>query len=300
MSGFTAESIRDLPHDSPPLPGWVRDFAGQSSVLSVLVSAQFDAPLTMTTAAFEAGVADAYRSVFHQLDAHPSVRPARFWAFIPSIHLDLGGGIDRYKAFNTARYGAFAAHFGQSTFLGGSIPTASAVGVDGQRFQLHCLATTGPSVPVENPRQVPAYQYSRRFGPLPPCFARATLLAAEGDRPVLLVGGTASIVGEDSAHDEDFARQAQETLLNLASLIASAEGRSVPASSSDLRPLLAKYDEIRVYYPRPEVRAEIVALVRAHFSAACRVEMVRASLCRAELLIEIEGLARPTRVHARA
>ena len=297
MSGFTAEDIRDLPHDTPPLPGWVRDFAGQPSVL---VSAQFDASLTMTTAAFEAGVADAYRSLFRQLDAHPSLRPARFWAFIPSIHLDLGGGIDRYKAFNAARYGAFAAHFGQSTFLGGSIPTASAVGVDGDHFQLHCLATTEPGLPVENPRQVPAYQYSRRFGPLPPCFARATLLAAEGDRPVLLVGGTASIVGEDSAHDEDFSRQAQETLLNLASLVASAEGRPLPAPGTDLRPLLAKYDEIRIYCPRSDVRGEIVDLVRANFSAACRVEMVRASLCRAELLIEIEGLARPTRVHARA
>ena len=297
MRGFTAEDIRDLPHDPPPLPGWVREFADQPAVL---VSAGFEAAPGMTLAAFEAGVTGAYRSVFHQLDAHPSVRPVRFWAFLPRIHEDLGEGIDRYKAFNTARYGAFAAHFGQATFLGGSIPTASAVGVEGECFQLHCLATTEPGVPVENPRQVPAYQYSRRFGPLPPCFARATLLAADSDRPVLLVGGTASIIGEDSAHGDDFSRQAQETLLNLASLIASAEGRPLPVCGSDLRPLLARYDEIRIYCPRAEVRGEIVELVRANFSAACRVEMVRASLCRAELLIEIEGLARPVRVHTHA
>ncbi len=297
MSGFTAADIRHLPHDAPPLPGWVRDFASQPSLL---VNAQFDAAPGMTSAAFEAGVTEAYRSVFRQLEAHPSVRPARFWAFLPNIHEDLGGGIDRYKAFNTARYGAFAAHFGQTSFLGGSIPTASAVGIDGHHFQLHCLATTEAGVPVENPRQVPAYHYSRRFGPLPPCFARATLLAAESDHPVLLVGGTASIVGEDSAHDEDFASQAQETLLNLASLVASAEGRPVPTSSTDLRPLLARYDEIRIYCPRPDMQREIVDLVGANFSAACRVEMVRASLCRAELLIEIEGLARPVRVDTRA
>ncbi|MEP7116123.1 MAG: hypothetical protein ABI880_00970 [Acidobacteriota bacterium] len=297
MSGFTAEDIRHLPHDAPPLPAWVSDFAGPPSVL---VGAQFAAAAEMTTAAFEAGVTEAYRSVFRQLEAHPSLRPARFWAFIPNIHQDLGGGLDRYKAFNTARYGAFAAHFGQTTFLGGSIPTASAVGIDGQRFQLHCLATADIGVPVENPRQVPAYQYSRRFGPLPPCFARATLLAADRDRPVLLVGGTASIVGEDSAHGEDFSRQAQETLLNLASLVASAEGRPVPTASTELRPLLARYDEIRIYCPRPEVQREIVDLVAANFSGACRVEMVRASLCRAELLIEIEGLARPIRVPGRA
>lgn len=295
MSVFTAESLRALPPDVSSLPAWVQPFAAPPSLL---VSAAFDAPPAMARDAFEAAVTAAYRSVFDQLERHPSVRPVRFWAFLPGIHMDLGDDLDRYKAFNGARYGAFLGHFGQSRFLGGSIPTASAVGVDGDRFQLHCLATTQAGVPIENPRQVPAYQYSRRFGPLPPCFARATLLDADTDRPLLLVGGTASIVGEDSQHDDDFGRQAQETLLNLASLVASAEGAPLPASGGDLRPLLARYDDIRIYCPRPEVVETLSDLIRASFAATCRVEMVRASLCRAELLIEIEGLARPARARA--
>ncbi|MCC6988826.1 MAG: hypothetical protein IT181_07495, partial [Acidobacteria bacterium] len=90
------------------------------------------------------------------------------------------------------------------------------------------------------------------------------------------------------------------TLPNLASLVASAEGRPTPTPGSDLRPLLAKYDEIRIYCPRPDARSHIVGLVREHFAAGCRVELVRATLCRAELLIEIEGLARPARAHPAA
>lgn len=296
MSVFTAaEGLRALPHDVSALPAWVQSF---SAAPSLLVSACFDAPGDMARDAFEAAVTAAYRSVFDQLERQPSVRPVRFWAFLPGIHMDLGDGLDRYKAFNGARYGAFLGHFGQSRFLGGSIPTASAVGVDGVRFQLHCLATTEPGVPVENPRQVPAYQYSRRFGPLPPCFARATLLDAGGETPLLLVGGTASIVGEDSKHDDDVIRQAHETLLNLASLVASAEGAPLPAPGSDLRPLLARYDDIRIYCPRPDLVDALSDVIRTGFAAACRVEMVRASLCRAELLIEIEGVARPTRPRA--
>lgn len=295
MSLSIAEAIRELPRDASPLPGWVRDFGGRSSLL---VGASFDAPPAMAGPAFEAGISDAYRSVFRQLESRPEMRPVRFWAFIPGIHMDLGGGIDRYKAFNGARYGAFAAHFGQAAFLNGAIPTASAVGIDDVRFQLHCLATDGPSLPIENPRQVSAYHYSRRFGPLPPCFSRATLLAGAADGPLLLVGGTASIVGEDSAHDEDISRQLQETLLNLASVVASAEGRAVPEGDQDGRDLLARYHDIRAYCPRPHLHREIVDHIRANFSGACRVELVRASLCRAELLIEIEGLARPTRVRA--
>lgn len=294
MSVFTPEGIRELPHDATSLPTWVQRF---SAPPFRVLSTQFEAPPTMSRAAFEARVTEAYRWVFDQVE-RLAVLPVRFWAFIPGIHMDLGDDIDRYKAFNAARYGAFAAHFGQSTFLGGSIPTASAVGVEGPVFQLHCLATTEPGVPVENPRQVPAYQYSRRFGPLPPCFARATLLAAGDEGPVLLVGGTASIVGEDSVHDDDFPRQAHETLLNLASLVASAAGRPLPAPGSDLRPLLACYDEIRIYCPQPRVRDQLTGLIRASFAEACRVEMVRALLCRAELLVEIEGIARPSRLRA--
>ena len=34
---------------------------------------------------------------------------------------------------------------------------------------------------MENPRQTPSYRYSERYGPSPPCFARATLAALSPD-----------------------------------------------------------------------------------------------------------------------
>ena len=116
-------------------------------------------------------------------------------------------------AFNAGRYEAFSDHFGHPTAFGHSVPTASAVGVHGDQFVLHALASAEPAAPIENPRQVSAYNYSRRFGPMPPCFARATLLGAHSDKPLLIVGGTASITGEESQHIGDVLGAGVETFV---------------------------------------------------------------------------------------
>jgi chorismate lyase / 3-hydroxybenzoate synthase len=242
---------------------------------------------------FQRRVVEAYEEVFEQLAKH-AAHPVRFWAFVPGIHDDLGGGLDRYMAFNAGRYGAFAAYFGRPTSFRLSVPTGSAVGVTGDRFMLHCLGANEPGLPVENPRQVSAYHYSRRFGPMPPCFARATLLR-EGDEPMLLVGGTASITGEESRHIDALEPQVRETFLNLASVVASSSGRILDedVSADEIKTLLNSFRELRVYHPNPEHRETLVGLIERAFSPQCRVEWLQASLCRRELLVEIEGVAIP-------
>jgi len=224
----------DLPPTSgPPLPAWVAEF----SVFPLRhVTTEFDGVCGMDILTFQQHVFEAYQSVFEQLEAGAPSHPVRFWNFLPGIHDELGAGLDRYMAFNAGRYGAFAAQFGRPTVFGRSVPTASAVGVEGDRFVLHCVATEQPGVPVENPRQVPAYHYSRRYGPMPPCFARATMLRGPDDEPLLIVGGTASIKGEESRHIGDLQEQARETFRNLATVVASAVGVTLPddAAASDL------------------------------------------------------------------
>jgi chorismate lyase/3-hydroxybenzoate synthase len=282
------------PNDLPTVPQWTTNF---SEVHFRRVTAQFDGARGMDILTFQQRVVEAYQSVFEDLAAGEPSHPVRFWAFIPGIHDDLGAGLDRYMAFNAGRYGAFALHFGRSTTPGHSVPTASAIGVKGDRFVLHALAAAEPGVPVENPRQVSAYHYSRRFGPMPPCFARATLLATGGDAPLLIVGGTASIVGEESRHLGDLPAQTRETFRNLASVIASSLGHSLAegATDAEIETLLTDYHDLRVYYTREEDRPAIAASVRATFQLSCRVALWPASLCRPELLIEIEGLATPRR-----
>jgi chorismate lyase/3-hydroxybenzoate synthase len=246
---------------------------------------------------FQQRVVEAYQAVFERLQGRTARYAVRFWAFVPGIHDDLGAGLDRYMVFNAGRYGAYSAHFGSPTSFGRSVPTASAVGVPGDALTLHCLAADETGLPVENPRQIPAYRYSRRFGPMPPCFARATLLRGQTEGPLLLVGGTASIIGEESRHVGHLEEQAKETFRNLASVVASAAGcpPSADTPRDDLVPLLAAFRELRVYHTRPEDREAILRFVEGSFPSLGRLELLRASLCRPELFIEIEGLARPPR-----
>ena len=190
---------------------------------------------------------------------------------------------------------AFASHFGLPGSFPLAVPTATAVGVAGDELLLHGLGADGPGLPVENPRQVSSYHYSRRFGPMPPCFARATLLRGEAHKPMLLVGGTASITGEDSRHLDALEAQARETFINLASVVASSTGRILPENTpaTEISPLLKCFRVSRVYHPNPQHREILAKLVEAAFSPECRVEWREASLCRPELLVEIEGVAFP-------
>lgn len=280
----------------PNLPTWV----GELAALPIrFVTARVDGVRSMDILTFQQRVFEAYQTVFRELEAESPSCPVRFWAFIPGIHDDLGAGLDRYMAFNAGRYGAFATQFGRPTAFDRSAPTASAVGIRGDQFVLHGLAAASPGRPVENPRQVSAYHYSRRFGPMPPCFARATLIGTATRESVLIVGGTASITGEESRHADDLQQQALETFRNLANVVAAAVGLKVhdDATLDQLRPLLAAFRNIRIYHPRESDAPLISTLVTDTFSPSCRIELVQAWLCRPELLIEIEGLAMP---HGRA
>ena len=54
---------------------------------------------------------------------------------------------------------------------------------------------------------------------------------------------------------------------------------------------LDRYRDVRVYYPDPARLDELRGLLRDAFPGARGIEWVRADLCRAELLVEIEGIA---------
>lgn len=209
--------------------------------------------------------------------------PVRFWNFIPSILAEAGDGLDRYRAFNIGRHEALARAIGSQAFAR-ALPTATGIGHDDSTLVVHCLAWRGEHVVIENPRQRPAYQYSERFGPASPSFARGTMIQRDGARE-LIIGGTASVLGEESVHLEDIEAQLEETLANLISLIEHASG-----GANGVDPL-SRLRSVRVYYVRPGDRACIESRLSQVLPEHAKVEFLRAVICRPELLVEIEGLA---------
>jgi chorismate lyase/3-hydroxybenzoate synthase len=297
-----------LPVDDASTPRWVAELPGlgpaeplggarDTFALALARGERFsrvevsfgDVP-SMDILTFQQTIAEAYRNVFDLLGRLDTPHPLRFWAFIPAIHADMGAGLDRYMAFNAGRFAAYSSWCGREA-IGSSVATGSAIGFGSERLVLHCLAGRAAGQPLENPRQVPAYRYSRRYGPLPPCFARATRIGGwPGEPRRLLVGGTASIRGEDSLFATSLDGQVRETLGNLANLVRSACGAPDEGEPA-LDAWLPRFRELRIYRPQRADREEVLALVLPSFTGMERVEIVEAELCRPELLVEIEGVA---------
>jgi chorismate lyase/3-hydroxybenzoate synthase len=202
----------------------------------------------------------------------------RMWNFVPDIHGRLDG-CDRYMAFNLGRYEAYDDWFGGAKQFPSILPTASAVGVSERALSVYVLAADEPGRPVENPRQIPSYHYSQRYGFRPPCFSRATQLGS-----TLLIGGTASIIGQDSQHAGDIDAQAHETFQNIAALITSVSTR--PGQG-----VLHGVKSLRVHVRHAHHAADVQTVVNEVAPDLPSVEFVQAMLCRRELLVEIEGIA---------
>jgi hypothetical protein len=266
-----------------------------------LTTARVLGAAALDAAALERRVTEAYAAIVGRIGRLGAATPVRLWNHIPSIHERMDGRRDRYMVFNAGRYRAFAGLYGGPEAFGREVATASGVGHRGDDLVVHCLSAREAGRAVENPRQIAPHRYSEKYGPLPPCFARATVLRGAG---LILVGGTASIRGEDSLFPASLQLQMAETLTNLASVVEAAQGTASSSSSSTApskgggdasRPSreawLRRYRDVRVYFPRPADGEAIEAAARQAFGPACRVEMCRADLCRAELLVEIEGVA---------
>lgn len=206
----------------------------------------------------------------------------RMWNFIAGIHDARGEGMNTYRVFNQARREAFTACGVPGSK--GEIPTATGVGWDGEDVVVLALFAPQPGEAVENPRQVRAYEYSSRHGPTPPCFARATRVQI-GEEKRLLIGGTSSVVGEDSVHAGDVEGQARETLKNLKALLRADAGERADGAE-----VLRRLTHVRTYVARNEDMGVVSGMVGAALPWAER-ELVRASICREELLVEVEGVA---------
>jgi enamine deaminase RidA (YjgF/YER057c/UK114 family) len=223
----------------------------------------------------------AYGGIFAMLARHGFPHAVRFWNYFPRIN-GVEGDMERYRLFNMGRGAAFE-NAGRNRAE--TIPAACALGTDsGDALTVYFVAAREPGLAVENPRQVSAYRYPPEHGPHSPTFSRAVLHPAQ-DASMLFVSGTASIVGHRTLHAGDVVAQARETLANLEALFAEAGRLSRPGAF----PMREASYKVYVRHARdaPAVRVELAAAL----GADADVNLLRADICRADLLVEIEAIA---------
>jgi enamine deaminase RidA (YjgF/YER057c/UK114 family) len=245
--------------------------------------------LAVSDADLEANTATAYRQIFATLDELGFPHLWRVWNFIPHINA-AAAGLERYRRFNVARQEAFAAA-GRGSLA--AVPAASAVGCAGGGLVIYFMAGRVAPLPIENPRQLSAYDYPPEYGPRSPLFARACLAPPVAGDPrgtgdpygkgeLLFVSGTASIVGHRTLHAGDVRAQTRESLANIDAILAAAN------TSAQTRRFARGDLAYKVYVRHAADLAAIQDELGAWLPAAAAVYL-QADICRADLLVEIEA-----------
>lgn len=199
----------------------------------------------------------------------------RVWNWVPGIN-DTVGGEENYRAFNAGRHAAFAGHFGAEG-LRPHLPAASALGIRGDRMAV--LFAAGDDVPenFENPEQVPACEYPPQYGRLPPTFARGTRVAYRDGGREWFLSGTASIKGHETLGGS-FDTQMRLTLDNVRLM---RRHMGVPDGAA------ARW-KVFLRHPRDLAACE-KAFTAAYPQDQATTIYLHADICRASLLVEVEG-----------
>lgn len=211
----------------------------------------------------------AYRSLLAHVAGCPERHLLRIWNYLGAIN-EGDGDRERYRLFCNGRARGLAAH-GVTDY-----PAATAIGHHGPRslLQVYALCASEPGRALENPRQVSAWQYPRRYGPTAPSFARAMELPNDG----LAISGTAAVIGHASHHHEDVAAQADEAFANLETLLQRAGMHAFDAGSP-----------LKVYVRNAEEVAAVEATLARRLDASVPRLLLQGDICRRELLVEIDG-----------
>ncbi len=224
-----------------------------------------------------AQVAYTALSRFVSSSRHPNL--LRIWNYIDGIN-EGEGDSERYKLFCNGRAAGLRA---LDPTRDERFPAATCIGRrDGDPMvQVYWLAGRAPGLPLENPRQVSAYRYPREYGPTPPSFSRAMLAS---DR-LVMISGTASIVGHASRHRGDVRAQLDETFTNLANVLQRAAG-AAPGITTKLGPRSL----LKIYLRDESLLPEVHAFLRQRVPSQTQYIVLHADVCRSELLVEIDCL----------
>ncbi len=248
------------------------------------------------------GVYEDATAAFNQIQHHFHSVGIRFdqvirtWLYLGGI-VDAEGPTQRYKELNRARTDfyrdiPFLKDLPPANRPGTAYPASTGIGANGRGIMMSAIALATErqdilAVPLENPRQTSAYDYAAQYSPKSPKFSRAMALSC-GVYATIFISGTASITHAETRHVGDVVAQTQETIDNIAALIAedNLARHGLPGLGTSLDGLALA----RVYLKRQEDYPKARAACEQRWGELPTIYAV-ADVCRPELLVEIEGIA---------
>ena len=228
------------------------------------------------------GLEEASRRLYGDIfQATRGLHLARIWNYVPAINEPGPGGLENYRLFCRGRSLAFEQHFGSG--FRALLPSASAVGSRVATLTVAFAACGIQPRHVENPLQVPAYDYPGEHGPRAPSFARATVVAGP-ERATVFVSGTAAIRGHVTVASHSTCEQLECALENLRGIsTACGIGPGLDDGGTSTR-------HFKVYVRHASDQPAVAAILEQRMlTGADRVAYLQADICRASLLVEIEA-----------
>lgn len=254
--------------------------AGRAGSLALFSAGEWwlGAATVPLAAGLERAAYELYRNIFAA--AHGR-HLARIWNYVPAINEAGPGGLENYRAFCRGRSLAFEQHYGTGFKV--LLPSASAVGSKSAALTVAFAAWAGPLRHVENPLQIPAYDYPAEYGPRAPSFARATVVPGANGATVF-ISGTAAIRGHATIAPHSTRLQLDCALENLQAI----------ATACGLRPGLdagpGARRHFKVYVRHAADQPLVAATLQERLLGGMdRVSYVQSDICRASLLVEIEA-----------
>jgi len=286
-----AQMVR--PQDESVAEIWYSSNAVQRESIGIVTSA-YDGEYMFVAASFAEGngslesqTEHLYLEIFRLLERRGYTALCRIWNYVPAINQDDRGGNERYKVFCSGRSKAFRRHFAEAD---PEFPAATGIGSLGGDVGVVFLAKKADGViHLENPAQTPAYFYPERYGRRSPSFARATYARNQvGDGYHLFVSGTASVVGYESVHQGDIARQVETSIENLNKVVSATN-----LNAYGIRGKHAAYDlsSVKVYIRHAQDFHVVREICERHFASHAGIAYLHADICRSDLDVEIEGVA---------
>jgi chorismate lyase/3-hydroxybenzoate synthase len=220
----------------------------------------------------------AYRSIlaFCRTSGFPHL--SRMWNYFPGINAP-GRSTERYQEFCRGRYLALAR---SRRYVERHLPAACAIGTQASPLIICFLASRIRGRQIENPRQVSAFLYPKRYSPKSPAFSRSLLVSWRKDLHQLFISGTASIVGHATVHADNLQLQLEETFRNLQALKATADRFVTHPFRLQL---------LKVYVRDGARAAEVFSTLSSCFASGIPTLVLQGEICRRDLMIEVEGMA---------
>lgn len=225
---------------------------------------------------------DAYCTILQDFN-FKLFRIIRFWNYIPNI-IDQGEKDEHYREFCIGREKAFKSFYEEN---GTIYPAATGIGSKGNNLciLLFAIHIDAARYCIENPRQVPAYQYPTKYGASSPKFSRAAYVECENEK-IIFLSGTASIIGSNSVHMGNVVKQLYTTIENI-NLLLSEENLSRHMVFTKSNEMTLQY--LKVYIKNWEDYFVIKTICEKYFEDTNIVYM-HSDICRRDLLVEIEGV----------